>query len=171
MDQTDTGYILFKGLVYFLDNILKGDTVAKVTLLYRLHIPPAFVLADLEESPSMDSLTDKPEMAAEASEVLGTPTRVKRSSSSQVTLEEQPSTSNSQPLSRQSSTVFKQVPSSNSLFLDEPSTSKLLSYASADSISDLSSVKSKYNFTPRLFPGSPLSDCSIPDIPSETSGK
>ncbi|KAI6200317.1 Rab-GAP TBC domain-containing protein [Aphelenchoides besseyi] len=149
--------VSFRDLAYALGVILKGDHIEKITFFYKSHIPPAFQLTDIKDVCSENVESDEePELGIEASEVLGSATN---------------SPIQTAPSSRSGSFVVEEPTST-----DCPSSSQLLNSqsmpmeirvaqtplaGSSDSLSDLG-ISTRNNFTPRLFPGSPLSsDFSI----------
>ncbi|CAD5226885.1 unnamed protein product [Bursaphelenchus xylophilus] len=148
LDSQQQGYVTFKDLAITVGTLVKGDAISRVTLFYRLHIPPVSMANDFEDRGSVNSINedddneDEPEVATDATELLEA---IPRSASSGSML----------------SSVDKPGPSgvttSESMPTGFDSTSLL------ESLSDRSSIQSRQNFTPRLFPGSPLSDFSIPD--------
>uniref|UniRef100_A0AC34R9X4 Rab-GAP TBC domain-containing protein n=1 Tax=Panagrolaimus sp. JU765 TaxID=591449 RepID=A0AC34R9X4_9BILA len=72
MDLNQTGVLTFRDLSYLLGILLKGDSVEKVTLLYKLHIPPAFNLSDIDDLLNRtNSDDDEPEVGVEAATVIG----------------------------------------------------------------------------------------------------
>jgi len=72
MDLNMTGILTFRDLSYLLGILLKGDSVDKVTLFFKFHIPPAFNMSDLDELLNRKSLDeDEPELGVEAATVIG----------------------------------------------------------------------------------------------------
>lgn len=49
MDVNEIGILTFRDLSYLLGTFFKGDSIEKVTLFYKCHIPPAFNMSDLDE--------------------------------------------------------------------------------------------------------------------------
>ncbi|CAD5220404.1 unnamed protein product [Bursaphelenchus okinawaensis] len=151
LDMGQNGYVTFKEMAFVIGTLLKGDSIEKVTFLYRLHIPPASLENEFEEHGLCNSLSNNDmkddegsEVATEAADLLEAEKGVHKSaSSSSVSTEDRPGPSNMKN--------SQSVPSGFD-------TTSLV-----ESLSDQSSVVSRQNFTPRLFPGSPLSDFSIPD--------
>ncbi|KAI6214035.1 Rab-GAP TBC domain-containing protein [Aphelenchoides besseyi] len=137
--------------------MLKGDHIEKITFFYKSHIPPAFQLTDIKEVCSEHVESDEePELGIEASDVLGSatnsPIQSAASSRSGLFLVEG-STSTDRPSS-------SQLLSSQSMPMEIRAAQTPLA-GSSDSLSDLG-ISTRNNFTPRLFPGSPLSsDFSI----------
>lgn len=72
MDINQTGILTFRDLSYLLGILLKGDAVNKVSLFYKLHIPPAFNMSDIDDILNRKSFDDdEPEVGVEAATVVG----------------------------------------------------------------------------------------------------
>lgn len=71
LDANETGILTFRDLSCLLSTILKGNSIEKVTLFYKCHIPPAFNMSDLEDVIEIPKDSDEPELAMEASHLLG----------------------------------------------------------------------------------------------------
>uniref|UniRef100_A0A914CHS3 TBC1 domain family member 9 n=1 Tax=Acrobeloides nanus TaxID=290746 RepID=A0A914CHS3_9BILA len=82
LDVNETGILTFRDLSCLLGSILKGDPIEKVTLFYKCHIPPAFNMSDLEDVIDLPKDSDEPELAMEASHLLGSAKTSPKSSSS-----------------------------------------------------------------------------------------
>ncbi|PIC35100.1 hypothetical protein B9Z55_014559 [Caenorhabditis nigoni] len=101
LDISDNGLLTFRDLAINLSILLRGEATEKLALFYKCHLPPAFNMSDLDGlDPSEESSPDRngaePELAMEATDLLGSPKKaagqVKRSCS--VDIPRQPSDQN-----------------------------------------------------------------------------
>ncbi|CAI4227907.1 unnamed protein product [Auanema sp. JU1783] len=74
LDVSESGLLTFRDVVLPLSTLLRGESVEKLYLLYKCHLPPAFDNTDLDEiAPQSDRSSDEPEEALEAATILASP--------------------------------------------------------------------------------------------------
>ncbi|KAF1758099.1 hypothetical protein GCK72_014557 [Caenorhabditis remanei] len=78
LDISDNGLLTFRDLAINLSILLRGEATEKLALFYKCHLPPAFNMSDLDgldasEESSPDRNDGEPELAMEATDLLGTP--------------------------------------------------------------------------------------------------
>ncbi|CAC42378.2 Rab-GAP TBC domain-containing protein [Caenorhabditis elegans] len=80
LDISDNGLLTFRDLAINLSILLRGEATEKLALFYKCHLPPAFNMSDLDgldssEESSPERKDGEPELAIEATDLLGTPKR------------------------------------------------------------------------------------------------
>uniref|UniRef100_A0A8R1IFL2 EF-hand domain-containing protein n=1 Tax=Caenorhabditis japonica TaxID=281687 RepID=A0A8R1IFL2_CAEJA len=78
LDISDNGLLTFRDLAITLSILLRGEATEKVALFYKCHLPPAFNMSDLDgldpnDESCSESKAGEPELAIEATDLLGTP--------------------------------------------------------------------------------------------------
>lgn len=78
LDISDNGLLTFRDLAINLSILLRGEATEKLALFYKCHLPPAFNMSDLDGlDPNEENLDEskegEPELAMEATDLLGTP--------------------------------------------------------------------------------------------------